>query len=143
MLKCSKLSIDQSKSIFENEVENLAVVDSGCPEPVVGKAWLRTFETSTDQIFPVIEKKETFKFGDDICEAEYYKEIPIELGKMKKTMKVAVVDTNIPLLLSLETLTSWGAILDFAEQTIKLKTTGETFKLDRTKSNHLAIALSK
>ena len=143
VLKCSKLSIDQSKSIFENEVENLAVVDSGCPEPVVGKAWLRTFETSTDQIFPVIEKKETFKFGDDICEAEYYKEIPIELGKMKKTMKVAVVDTNIPLLLSLETLTSWGAILDFAEQTIKLKTTGETFKLDRTKSNHLAIALSK
>ena len=85
-------------------MENLAVVDSGCPEPVVGKAWLRTYETSTGQVFPVIEKKETFKFGDNICEAQFYKEIPIELGKLKKTMKVAVVETNIPLLLSLETM---------------------------------------
>ena len=40
------MNIDQNKTIFENEVENLAIVDSGCPEAVAGKAWMRTFETS-------------------------------------------------------------------------------------------------
>ena len=143
VFKCTKLNIDQNRTIFENEIENLAVMDSGCPEPVVGKAWLKTFENSTGQTYPVIEKKETFQFGDTICEAEYYKEIPVELGRMKKKMKVAVVETNIPFLLSLEELISWGSVVDFSDQTLKIKSTGETFKLKRTKSNHLAIALSK
>jgi hypothetical protein len=47
-----------------------AVVDYGCPETVMGKAWLGKFGTSTDQMFPIIEKKVTFKFGDNICEAQ-------------------------------------------------------------------------
>ena len=125
------MNIDKNKTIFENDVENLAVVDSGCPEPVAGKAWLRTFENSTGKTYPVIEKKETFQFGDEIIEAEYYKEIPIELGKMKKLMKVAIVETNIPLLLSLDNLITWGSVVDFSKQTLKLKSTGQTFNLKK------------
>ena len=50
---------------------------------------------------------------------------------------------NLPLLLSLENLISCGSVVDFSDQTLKIKPTGETFKLKRTDSNHLAIALSK
>ena len=39
--KCDKLKLDTDKNIFENKVENKAVLDSGCPEIVGGTVWLK------------------------------------------------------------------------------------------------------
>ena len=43
---CDKFQINIERSIFENSVENQAVLDSGCPEMVGGIAWLKTYEHS-------------------------------------------------------------------------------------------------
>ena len=137
------MNIDQNKTIFENEVENLAIVDSGCPEAVAGKAWMRTFETSRGITYPIVRKTESFRFGDMVCKATFYKEIPIEMGGLEETIKVAVVETNIPLLISLNNLESWEAVIDFSDKTLKIKKTGGILKLKRTQSNHLALAMSK
>ena len=40
------LKIYNEKSIFENEVANKALVDSGCPEMVAGLSWMKTYQTA-------------------------------------------------------------------------------------------------
>ena len=64
--KCDKFKINTEKSIFENKVENKAVLDSGCPEMVGGTAWLKTYEHSLGEELKEINKEDMFKFGDTV-----------------------------------------------------------------------------
>ena len=96
-----------------------------------------------EESFTEIPMMESFRFGDTVCQALHYKEIPIRFGGLNEKIKVAIVDTNIPLLISLNNLEKWKAVIDFSERTLKVKTVGITERLKRTNSNHLAIAMSK
>ena len=37
--------------MFENEDQNMAIIDSGCPEPCVGKPFIDQLEESTGKSF--------------------------------------------------------------------------------------------
>ena len=141
--KCQKFSLDTNKTIFEQEVENHGVVDTGCPEMVAGRAWLRTFENSMNKKCEVINKKDVFKFGDVVAEAEYYVKIPLKIGSIEEDVEVAIVETNVPLLFSKTKLKEWGGNLDFEEDTMTFKTTGDKIKLKDTSSGHYIIPVGK
>ena len=78
--ECKQLKLDNQKTIFENDIANLGIVDTGCPELVAGLPWLRTYESSIGKELEVVERKELFQFGDEVCEAKFFKRIPVEIG---------------------------------------------------------------
>ena len=132
-----------NNSVFENMLQNLGLIDSGCPEPCVGQPWIKQYEESCGKTLDTLEKVEHFKFGDTVYKARYYKKIPIKLGSTVKEVMAGVVDAQVPLLISNEDLKSWKTSIDFENKTLILKKTNEMVQLIKTKSGHLAVALEK
>ena len=137
------LKIDNRRSIFENEVENKALVDSGCPEMVAGLSWLKTFESSQGAEFPTVKRADTFKMGNDNFKTLMYKRIPVRIGELEEELEVGIIDTEIPLLISKKKLKEWGGRIDFQENTLYLRKSGETIHMEETSTGHLVINLSK
>ena len=137
------LKIDRNRSIFENEVENKALIDSGCPEMVAGKGWIRTFESSVGTVFDTVDREGSFKFGNDVFPTLEYKLVPIRIGKLNELVEVGVIDSAVPLLISKTKLKEWGAELNFKENTIYLEKTNEKVHLQETKTGHLVVRLGK
>ena len=96
--KCEQIKIDSSKTIFENGLENSRLLDSGCPDDCAGKSWRKTYESTTDQRYEIVQKESALKFGDKIYNSKDVKRIPISPGKMKENIEVAIIDA--PLLFS-------------------------------------------
>ena len=140
---CENLRMDKKKTIFEEEVENRALVDSGCPEMVCGRAWMKTFEHSTDRVYEITDMEDHFKFGDEVFKTIAYKRVPLKIGSMEETVDVGVVEAKIPLLISKRKLKEWGAKIDFEKNEMYIRKTNETIKLNETKSGHLTINLAK
>ena len=107
------MNINLDKSVFDNEVQNLGLLDSGCPESCAGESWMRQYEESIGKTLDTKNKVEYFKFGDTTYKARYYKIIPINLGSQEKVIEVAVVDAQVPLLISNGNLKDCKAMIDF------------------------------
>ena len=137
------LKIDNKRSIFENEVENKALVDSGCPELVAGLSWLKTYESSKGEEFKTIQRSDTFKMGNDNFKTLMYKRIPVRIGEQDEELEVGIINTEIPLLISKKKLKEWGGRIDFQENTLYLRKSGETIQMEETSTGHLVINLSK
>ena len=56
---------------------------------------------------------------------------------------MAVVDAQVPLLISNQNLEEWKSLIDFEACELRLKETDEVIKLQKTGSGHLTIPLSK
>ena len=97
-------------------------------------AWLKCFEGSLgnkdnkNKVFETVQQEEKFKFGDTVYKSTDAKLIPIKIGKLRKNIKVSIVDVNVPFLLAREQLENWGAVIDFGRKTIAFKETEEEFK---------------
>ena len=137
------LKMDSKRSIFENEVENKALVDSGCPELVAGLSWLKTYESSRGYEFKKVNRKDTFKMGNNVFNTVMFKKIPIRIGKHEEEIEVGIINTEIPLLISKKKLKEWGGKIDFQENTLFLRNSGETVQMEETSSGHLVINLAK
>ena len=94
------------------------------------------------KIFETVQQEEKFQFGDTVYKSTYAKLIPIKIGKLRKDIKVSIVDGNVPFLLAREQLENWGAVIDFGRKTIALKETDEEFKM-LDNGQHLGIKLAK
>ena len=140
---CENFRVNKNKSIFEEEVENRALVDSGCPEMVCGEEWMKTFEHSTDMIYEKVDMEDNFKFGNEVFKTTSYKKIPLNIGSLEEMVDVGVVPANIPLLISKRKLKDWGARIDFEKNELFLRKTNETVKLSETKSGHLTLKMAK
>ena len=65
----------------------------------------------------------------------------MNIGKLKTVIYVAVVEADVPLLLGLDYQERWGIVLDVEEGTLKIKATGETFKVKTSRKNHWKLKL--
>ena len=128
--KVEKLNLDIDKSVFENEIENRMLIDSGCPEMVCGDAWLKTYESSCGKVFQKVGKEDLFRLGNETFKTKKTVKIPFKLGKLEELIDVGVVEANIPMLLSKNKLKEWGARIDFQENTMFIRKTSETIKLN-------------
>ena len=137
------LKMDNKRSIFENEVENKALVDSGCPELVAGLSWLKTYESSKGKEFKTVKRSDIFKMGNDNFKTIMFKKIPVSIGTHEEEIEVGIIDTEIPLLISKKKLKEWGGKIDFQENTLYLRKTGETIQMEETSTGHLVINMAK
>ena len=140
---CENLKLNKAKSIFEAEVENRALVDSGCPEMVCGIDWMKTFEHSTERKYEDLDIEDHFKFGNEVFKTSTYKKIPLQIGSLTEMVDVGVVPANIPLLISKRKLKDWGAKIDFEKNELFIRKTNETIQLNETASGHLTINVAK
>ena len=99
------------------------IVDSACPKTVTGRPWLDAYIESKDDIL-IKRKKENeyFKFGPSkVFKSCENFEIEVNIGKLKETIRVSVVDADIPLLLGLDYQEEWGMIIDIGRKELTIR----------------------
>ena len=131
-------------SLLAAESSNKGVLDSGCTKTVSGREWIRTYLHTLDEdvLQTVIWSKSEkyFKFGSgDLLKSLGTVDIPCYMGGKLVRMNVDVVDSNIPLLISKQTMKGCGALLDLVNDRIRLF--DNWFDCDITSCGHYAIDL--
>ena len=126
------------------ETVNKAVIDSGCTKTCCGQKWYDSYMQSlTADELKSIEPKETnavFKFGDSTpVSAEKKVLLPMKMADVKLLLETEVVPTDIPLLLSKETMKRAEAKMDFVNDKIELF--GREQPMICTSSGHYAIPI--
>ena len=123
-----------------------AVLDSGCTSTVCGRIWFNSYldTLSTNDIRQVTEhpSSKQFKFGDGrTFTSQKCANIPIFTGSQKSFLSVDIVECEIPLLLSNNSLKRANASLDFGSDEIVFL--GEKVPVNISKSGHYFIRLSR
>ena len=128
------------------ESTNRALLDTGASSTVCGKTWFKIYEDSlTEQ-----EKSEIitesgnkmFRFGDGrAIIAEEKKTIPIKLCGNEVNLQVHIVDNDVPLLLSSDTMKKMRLIINYDIDKVFMGH-GQA-DLQRTKSGHIVIPIGR
>ena len=125
---------------------NSAVLDSGATKTVCGRNWYNSFTESLST--PDREKVVTtrvrnlYRFGDEnVAIATESAKLPAQLGCNNVLISTDIVDRDIPLLLSRESMKRAGMSIDFKSDTATVFSS--TVRLNVTKSGHYTIPLTK
>ena len=126
------------------ETLGCAVIDSGCSKTVAGEKWLEQYKDSLSKEcrkeIKMRPSKQVFKFGDGkALESKGILRLPARIGSKPVTIETEVIDANIPMLLSKETMKRAGSVLDF--NTNQAKMFGSNHKLIQTTTGHYALPL--
>ena len=107
------------------------VVDCGCPKTVAGRRWMDAFIESKGDVKIRLEKEnERFRFGpSQVFTSKQNYEIEVHVGDLIDTIKVSVVDADVPLLLGLDYQTKWDMVIDVGRNNIHIRKSKQTFKL--------------
>ena len=88
----------------------------------------------------VKSKSDRIKFGDGKVVNAYERvTIPATIGSQKGVIECEVIDKNLPLLLSKDSMKKAGVMINFVENTATIN--GEKIDLDTTSSGHYIIHL--
>ena len=130
---------------FLFETFGSAVIDSGAKTNVAGKVWIDKYiKTLSQADFENISEEKVvnkFKFGDGKEVLSDVKiTLPVIIGGVKQFLSTSVINSNLPLLLSFESLNRNKAIIDFGKLTMKIGDT-ELLLKRTTQSGHLLLPL--
>ena len=123
----------------------MLIIDSGCSKTVAGKPWMDCYldQLSIDvkKDMKIHQSNNVFRFGkgSPVMSLGTIK-LPAKIGSREVTIETDIVDVEIPLLLSKESLKLAGTILDFNCDTALMF--GEKQTLIATESGHYAIPLT-
>ena len=137
---------DDSLIYLMGETVNKALLDTGASSTVCGKKWLNVFEESLtpqerDEI-QTIPCEKSFRFGDgDSVVANLKKRLPISMCGQEITLDVHVVDNDVPLLLSRETMKNMKMKIDNEHD--KIYALGGESDLIITKTGHMVIPIAR
>ena len=128
-----------------DESRNAAVLDSGASKTVCGESWFNTFQESLNDNernkIQFQDSNSQYKFGDGAqITAITSATIPVVIGTTKGQMNVDIVPSNIPLLLSKDSMKRANMKLNFENDTITAF--GESINLIITKSGHYAVPIT-
>ncbi|XP_063689505.1 uncharacterized protein LOC134822397 [Bolinopsis microptera] len=134
---------EEEAAFLAGETVNKALLDSGASRTVAGENWYSCFLDSLDdetrstvKEFPA---EIIFRFGVGTLESSKKVIIPVTICTHKIRLEVHIVNSDIPLLLSLKSMKCMGVQLNFETDTITIR--GEDYKLELTKSGHYAIPI--
>jgi len=122
------------------------VLDCGCTRTVAGEIWMTQFLDSmlpSDKTDVKIdyESPTVFRFGDGKeCKSLRRVVMPVYIGGRRQQLEVEVVDAEIPLLVSKDTMKNIGMQLDFEHDTAVID--GEEIQLACTTSGHYCMPLN-
>ena len=135
---------DTTKITLCCETLNTAVLDCGAPKNVCGRKWLEQYITTLQESDKnkIVHKssRNIFKFGcGSTFPAQEKVVFPAKIGKKKVFIETDVVEGDVPLLFSKESMKKTGASLDFTCD--KLQILGQSINLEVTESGHYALPL--
>ena len=139
------LNADQQMSMLVHESLGMGVLDSACTKTVTGETWLNAFiDTMTDKDKSLVEYSSSdtkFKFGDGVeVIANKKVKFPVLIGRKKLSIESCVVNNEIPLLLSKESMKKARVVLNFKDDTATVL--DDTVDLICTSSGHYCIPLT-
>ncbi len=122
-----------------------AVVDSGCSKTVCGKTWFEDYIATLDRCDTLLvdkrRERRNFRFGDgENYESHFVYSFPIKIGDTTAILNSHVIDCDIPLLLSRESLQKSDAKIDFNKDTICMF--GQSLPMAVSSSGHLLLPLT-
>ena len=126
-----------------SESLNCALLDSGCSSTVCGKNWLSCYiDTLPENVdLQVTQSNKSFKFGP----GQQYNSLkqvnlPVNINGMQARLLTDVVDCEIPLLLSKQSMKAANSCLDFEHDTVTMF--GIEIPLQHTSGGHYCIPLT-
>ncbi|CAE7216452.1 RE2 [Symbiodinium sp. CCMP2456] len=124
----------------------LAITDTACSRSVVGASWIDSYlaEAKRQGVeSQFVSCKEAFRFGaSKVFVATYGVVLGFELGGYKIALKVAVVNGEVPLLVSRGALGKLGMIIDVENNTASFRKLGvRDMVLSITESGHPAFVV--
>ena len=129
--------------LLVGETVNKAVLDSGASKTVCGEEWYRCYIDSLDKksksLLEEYSSDTIFRFGVGKLKASKMVHLPVTLCDNDITLEVHVVNTDIPLLLSLKTMKKMGLNIDFESDVVTLN--GKAHHLETTSSGHYTLDL--
>ena len=135
---------EQDMTVFISEAYNCAVLDSACSSTVCGEKWLETFlETLSEGERRAVQRHSSsriFKFGGGTrlhSGGEYV--LPVLLAGQRVFVRTDVVESDIPLLLSRETMKRAKVKLDVENDTAEIL--GKPVSLNVTSCGHYCVPL--
>ena len=139
-----RISSDEITCLL-GETLGMAVIDSGCPKTVCGQEWLdenlksRNIDSSNLQW---LKSDAIFRFGDsEPVHANKKVLLPLNIANKDILLETEVVSSNIPLLLSKETMKTANAKMYFENDKINLFGVDQTMIC--TSTGHYAIPIKR
>ena len=123
-----------------------AIIDTGCPHTVSGEVWFNSYLNSLSRRDRSSIKTKTsnnkYRFGDGkLYSSKYQATIPIYIQNSRYSLKVDVVQCNVPLLLSRETLKRGDAKVDIGASTMDFL--GVHVPLLISSTGHMCLPISR
>ena len=143
----SDFTLEEEESTFLiGETTNKALLDTGASSTVCGKTWYKIYEESLTEAEKTEIQSETgvksFKFGDgDAVKALEKKTIPITICGNDILLSVHVVENDVPLLLSRESMKNMKLKIDMENDKIYMADGEENLQI--TKSGHIVIPIGR
>ena len=132
--------------LFSKEARKCAVLDSACSSTVCGESWLEDYLMSLDEKerekVSYVPSDKMFKFGggERLKSGGHYI-IPATVVGKEILIKTDVVQSDIPLLLSKESMKKAGVKLDLQKDTAEIF--GVDVTLNETSSGHYCVPIDK
>lgn len=130
--------------VFMTESFGAAVIDTACTRTVCGSKWLENYrdglsESEKEQVVEC-ESSQEFRFGDGVSVKSFENVIfPAMIGETKCKISTEVVNCDIPLLLSKDSLKKASTVLDLCNDTATMF--GNPVDLEFTSSGHYCVNL--
>ena len=127
------------------ESRNCGILDTGCSITVSGQQWLDDYLNNlcNEELAMVREEKSnsTVTFGDGVTYRSIKRVVfPCWIGGMRSELSTDVVECNLPLLISKQSMKRGKMVLDFGEDSVKIMNTW--VKLMVASSGHYMLPLS-
>lgn len=130
--------------LLVGETVNKAILDSGASQTVCGLEWYQCYIDSLDEKERNEVKESdsmvTFKFGVGKLEALKQSMIPVTVCNRSILLVVHIVNTDIPLLLSKNTMKNMGMQLNFEDDQVSIE--NDKFDLMTTSSGHYVLPIN-
>ena len=141
----SNLIMEEHMKTFVAESFSSAILDSGATATVAGKTWVDCYidglppNKRSEVVYSC--SKNSFKFGSEKVFPSLHKvKIPATIGSQEISIETDVVNTDIPMLLSRNSMKKADTTINFKEDTVSML--GENLKVLITKSGHYALPLN-
>ena len=121
----SDVGNDVEDILLVGETVNKAVLDSGASKTVCGKEWydcyIESVDENTKKDLKEFPSDTVFRFGTGKLRALKMVHLPVKLCEKQIKLEVHVVETDIPLLLSLKTMKTMGMQIHFEQDKVAVE----------------------
>ena len=113
---------DERQKVLIGESLGKGVLDSACTKTVSGRTWMEEYiSTLLPEVRTQVEEGVSdvvFRFGDGVeVQASAKVKIPVVIGGVKYLLDVDIVENELPLLISKQSMQKMGMKLDFQNDT--------------------------